>query len=82
MGKNVVEWEDVLPEHIAPEAVEALIGTLADTLAMDPGIVDALEACHLQPTSRANWLAAQAAVIVLVMHEIGQEVARDQPSGK
>ncbi len=78
MGKNVVEWDDVLPEHIAPGDVENLIDALAEDLAHDPVIRDALEACHLQPTSRANWLAAQAAVIVLVMHEIGQEVARDQ----
>lgn len=78
MGKNVVEWDDVLPEHIAPGDVENLIDALAEALAHDPVIADALEACHLQPTSRANWLAAQAAAIVLVMHEIGQEVARDQ----
>jgi hypothetical protein len=82
MGKNVVEWDDVLPEHIAPGDVENLISAVTGELSMNPVIADALEACHLQPTSRANWLAAQAAVIVLVMHEIGQEVARDQPRGE
>jgi hypothetical protein len=66
-----------LPEHVNTRAVDTLIETIAAALAYqsDPVITDALDKCNLQPTSRAVLLAAQAAVAVLLAHEIGQEVA-------
>lgn len=83
MAKHTgLELDELLPAHIDPADVENLVATLAAALADDPVIRDALEACNLQPTSRAGWLASQAAVIVLVMHEIGQEVTRDQRRGE
>lgn len=66
----------VLPEHISEAAVTSLVMTIAE--ALGPGFVDeittALSDCDLQPTSRATYLAASAAVAVLLAHEIGQEV--------
>ena len=67
----------LLPEHVGELEVEALVSTIYERLLDDPAITDALEACNLQPTSRAAWLAANSAVIVLIVHEIGQEVAED-----
>lgn len=64
-----------LPEHVKEEAVEELIDELANYLLQAPGLKPALEACELQPTTRAAGLAARAAVLVLVAHELGQTVA-------
>jgi len=66
-----------LPDHVDAAAVEKLIAVLAYTLrgeAIDGSVAVYLDACNLQPTSRAALLAAEAAVAVLVAHEIGQEV--------
>lgn len=70
-------WGDVLPKQIDAEAVEILIFAIEEALSDSPSIKDALEACELQPTTRANWLAASAAVHVLLAHEIGQEVGSE-----
>jgi len=61
-----------LPEHIDEKAIEKLITALAKRIA--DGLVVSMEACNLQPTTRAARLAAEAAVCVLLAHEIGQEV--------
>src|SRR5579859_1444317 len=71
-------WAGILPAHIDAADVENLISTIEEALEDDPVIRDALNACNLQPTSRANWLAATSAVNLLLAHEIGQEVARDE----
>lgn len=65
-----------LPKQISQEAYQALVETIAGALAYegDAIITDALNKANLQPTSRAVMLAAQAAVAVLLAHEIGQEV--------
>ncbi len=70
-------WAGILPERIDPADVDNLIATIEAELADNPAITDALKACDLQPTSRANWLAAASAVHLLLAHELGQEVARD-----
>ncbi len=66
-----------LPEHVSEEAVEALIDKLADYLLALRSLRPMLEACGLQPTTRAAGLAARAAVLVLVAHELGQTVRED-----
>lgn len=70
-------WAGILPDHIDQADVENLISTIESELEDNPAIQDALNACNLQPTTRASWLAAASAVNVLLAHEIGQEVARD-----
>jgi len=75
-------WAGILPEHIDAARVINLIDTIESQLSESPIIRDALEACELQPTTRPTWLAASAAVHVLLAHEIGQEVARDQLGGE
>jgi len=70
-------WDGILPDHIDSWDVENLISTIEEQLEDSPVIRDALEACSLQPTTRACWLAANSAVLVLLAHEIGQEVAAD-----
>jgi hypothetical protein len=62
-----------LPDHIQAIAIESLI--LALSLRIQGTVVE-IDACNLQPTSRASRLAAEAAVCVLLAHEIGQEVGR------
>jgi len=62
-----------LPDHILAADVEKLIEALALRI---QGTTVELEACNLQPTSRPSRLAAEAAVCVLLAHEIGQEVGR------
>lgn len=68
-----------LPAHIEQKAVDDLTATIAGVLAYesDVPITLAYDACNLQPTSRAAMLAAQAAVAVLLAHEIGQELAQE-----
>jgi len=70
-------WDGILPDHIDSWDLENLISTIEEQLEDSPLIRDALNACNLQPTTRANWLAAASAVNVLLAHEIGQEVAAD-----
>jgi hypothetical protein len=70
-------WAGILPDHIDQADVENLISTIEQQFEDSPVIRDALGACNLQPTSRANWLAASVAVHVLLAHEIVQEVAAD-----
>jgi hypothetical protein len=70
-------FDGILPERIDAAAVDNLIDAIQDQLRDNPGIQDALDACNLQPTRRAAWLAASSAVLVLLAHEFGQEVARD-----
>lgn len=69
-----------LPARVSQEAYQALVETISGALAYegDAIITDALNKANLQPTSRAVILAAQAAVSVLLAHEIGQEVAEDE----
>jgi len=64
-----------LPNHIRAAAVEALVTALAKTI--QGGLPNAMDSCELQPTRRAARLAAEAAVCVLLAHEIGQEVNFD-----
>lgn len=68
-------WTHVVPEHIEATQVNNLISTLADQIYDGPFINDALLACGIEPTSRACWLAAAAAVHVLLAEEVGQQVA-------
>jgi len=70
-------WDGILPDHIDAWDVENLISTIEEQLEVSPLIQDALNKCNLQPTMRACWLAANSAVLVLLAHEIGQEVAAD-----
>jgi hypothetical protein len=70
-------WKGLVADHIDGEDVNNLIATIEIELANNPVIVDALNACNLLPTTRANWLAAMSAVNVLLAHELGQTVARD-----
>ncbi len=63
-----------LPNHIKQQAVENLIEALAKTIEFGSFEMDQ---CELQPTSRAARLAAEAAVCVLLAHEIGQEINSD-----
>ncbi len=67
----------ILPEHISQASVVVLAAVICERILCDPEVKDALEACELQPTSRAASLAAMSAVNVLLAHEIGQEVAAD-----
>lgn len=67
----------VIPQHIDPIDVENLAATLAVLITEDPEMAGALEICNLQPTSRAAHLAANAAVNVLLAHEIGQEAGNE-----
>jgi hypothetical protein len=66
-----------LPNGTSHEAAASLVEVIAGALM--PGWVEeisiALDKCELQPTSRATYLAASAAVAVLLAHEIGQEAA-------
>jgi len=64
-----------LPKHIDEQAVEKLIRDLANRIYAN--MQTSLEGCNLQPTTRAAKLAAEAAVCVLLAHEIGQEVNSD-----
>jgi len=64
-----------LPEHIDEKAVEKLITAMARSI--ERRYIWQMDACNLQPTSRAARLAAEAAVCVLLAHEIGQEVNSD-----
>ena len=73
-----------LPGHIDEADLEILIHHVAlmlayDTLVSDPSeeppsLTKLYDACNLQPTSRAAYLAAHNAVLTLLAHEIGQEV--------
>jgi len=63
-----------LPDYVQAKYVDQLIEALAIRI---QGAVIELDACELQPTSRAAHNAAMAAVLVLVTHEIGQEVGND-----
>jgi len=58
-------------------AIDTLRATIQEQLLTSPVITDALEACDLQPTTRAAWLAADSALNVILAHELGQEVAED-----
>jgi hypothetical protein len=64
-----------LPKHIDEKAVEDLINDLANRIYAN--MKTFMEGCNLQPTTRAAKLAAEAAVCVLLAHEIGQEVNSD-----
>ncbi len=64
-----------LPDHIRASAIEVLVTALAKVI--QDGVPDAMDSCELQPTRRAARLAAEAAVCVLLAHEIGQEVNSD-----
>lgn len=57
-------------------ALEDLERELADAIMLDVEIFKRLEKCNLQPTTRAAALAARAAVLVLIAHDIGQEVGQ------
>ncbi len=71
-------WSGVeLPEHIDPDNIERLTEVIADKILQDAVVLQALDLCNLDPTTRAARLAAHAAVIVLLAHELGQEVAAD-----
>lgn len=72
----------VLPTHVSQDAYVALVETIAGALIYEgnPLITDALDACNLQPTSRAAILAASATAAVLVAHEVGQEIGDDEIS--
>lgn len=70
-------WGGALPEQCGADDVDVLIEVITDRVLQDPMIGDALDRCDLQPTTRAARLAAHAAVIVLLAHERGQQVARD-----
>jgi len=59
-----------LPNHIEDRKVEWLVTSLERWLLT----VSEVEAYNLHPTTRAARLAAEAAVCVLLAHEIGQEV--------
>jgi len=73
-----------LPGHIDPSDLEILIRNIALCLSYDPAeqkgapgiptLTELYDACNLQPTSRACYLAAHVAVLTLLAHEIGQEV--------
>lgn len=72
-------FEQDLPEHVKPKAAEHLIDEIADEF-LNPStsdLQDALEACGLQPTTRAAGMAARTAATVLLAHELGQTVAQD-----
>jgi hypothetical protein len=64
-----------LPSHIQESDVEKLIDRL-DFLIREL-MDEELDACNLQPTTRAARLAAEAAVCVLLAHEIGQEIGQE-----
>lgn len=51
-----------LPSHIDPLALHKLIDTIATEILHNYSVHFALDACDLQPTSRAASLAATAAV--------------------
>lgn len=59
-----------LPDYIQEKDIGNLVKALADRIA---GTVVELDACNLQPTRRAVLLAAEAAVCVLIGHELPQE---------
>jgi len=65
-----------LPEHLNRQALENLTLTITELLmyGVNVPVTVGYDASNLQPTSRAAWLAANAAVSVLLAHEIGQEV--------
>jgi len=68
-----------LPDHITESNIEKLISSIAASLFYgntEEPVGWALDACDLQPTTRAAHLAAEAAVCVLLAHEIGQEVGK------
>jgi len=60
-----------LPDHVSEAAYHALVETIAGAIQSDVLITDAMDNASLQPTSRAAILAAQAAVAVILAHEIG-----------
>jgi len=64
-----------LPEHIDEQAVEKLITAMARSI--ERRYIFQMDACNLLPTSRAARLAAEAAVCVLLAHEIGLEENAD-----
>lgn len=57
-------------------ALEDLERELADAIMLDVEIFKRLEKCNLQPTTRAAALAARSAILVLIAHNIGQEVGQ------
>lgn len=69
-----------LPQHIDRDALERLTLTITELLEYGAHVPVSLayDASNLQPTSRAAWLAANAAVNVLLAHEIGQEGKSDE----
>jgi len=71
-------WTNVVPEHLDPMNVSILISTLADEIFEGALITDAMTNAGLQPSSRACWLAASAAVHVLLAHEAGLNVASNR----
>lgn len=71
-------WTNIVPAHMEAVRVNNAISTLADQIYEGPIITDALRACGIEPTSRACWLAAAAAVQVLMAEDIGQTVRDDR----
>jgi len=71
-----VNTQLILPEHVERPAADQLVAVIAEVLvyAGRVPITEAYDLCNLQPTTRAAILAAQAAVAVLIAHEIGQGV--------
>lgn len=70
-----------LPEHIDPVDLENLISTLAAVITEDQDLREALDICNLDPTPRAVMLASEAAINVILAHEIGQEVGNTDLGG-
>lgn len=70
----------ILPTYISETAIDDLTYVIHEQIHDSPVIQDALEACNLDPTSSAAWLAAACAVTVLLAHEIGQ--GRDRGRGR
>ena len=75
-------WGGALPEHIGAYDVDVLIEVVAEHILQDAVIQDALNHCNLQPTTGAARLAASILVHGLILHERGQEVARDGAKGE
>jgi hypothetical protein len=65
-----------LPLRINQDDVDSLTHAVAEFLqyGVNRNVTRWYDECEMQPTSRAAWLAASAAVAVLLVHEIGQEV--------
>src|SRR3990167_8452782 len=72
----------MLPIDPRSRAIGELVAVLARRFQESPTLTQALEAADLQPTETAAHLAAQAAIAVLLAHDLGQTTVKRTPKAQ